>query len=286
MARRAHRVPIRGKLGHDGGMQKEPQVQSATRALAVIEALNRRPVTPLETLHTETRLPKSTLVRLLETLIGAGYVARVSRREGYALTEGVLRLSAGVRQRDVMVDVARPLLEAFTREHKWQVTLATREGDVMLVRCTTRDISPFSREPIFLNRQVPMLRSAIGRAYFAGCSPQEQAVILKLIAAHEPGEIEAAGGAAGIAAMVERVRRDGYATIVWPSGDPWRSFSIPILDRGAADQPLGSVVIFYYGSVLTEAEAVAKYLAPLRGLAAGIAQGLEAARALEEPAAS
>jgi len=280
MARRAHRVPIRGKLGHDRGMQKEPQVQSASRALAVIEALNRRAVTPLETLHHETRLPKSTLVRLLETLIGAGYVARVSRREGYALTEGVLRLSAGVRQRDVMVDVARPLLEAFTREHKWQVTLATREGEVMLVRATTRDISPFAREPIFLNRQVPMLRSAMGRAYVAYAAAEEREVILQLLAAHDPAEIEAAGGPAGVAAMVERVRRDGYATIVWPQGDPWRSFSIPILDRAAPDQPLGSVVIFYYGSVMSEAEAVAKYLAPLRELAADIAQGLEAAGAL------
>jgi IclR family mhp operon transcriptional activator len=249
----------------------------------VIEVLNRRRVTPLEALHADTGLPKSTLVRLLETLIDAGYVARISRREGYALTENVLRLSAGVRHRDLMVDVARPLLEAFTREHKWQVTLATREGDVMLVRATTRDISPFAREPIFLNRQVPMLRSAIGRAYFAWCSRQEQEVILKLIAANEPGEVEAAGGEGAIAATAERVRRDGYATIVWPSGDPWRSFSIPILDRSAGDQPLGSVVIFYYGSVMAEAEAVARYLAPMRDLADAIAQGLEAARALEAP---
>lgn len=260
-------------------------VQSATRALKVIEVLNRRQVTPLEALHADTHLPKSTLVRLLETLISSGYVVRVSRREGYALTENVLRLSAGVRHRDLMVDVARPLLEAFTREHKWQVTLATREADVMLVRATTRDISPFAREPIFLNRHVAMLRSAIGRAYFAACSAQEREVILKLIAAHDPAEIEAAGGAAAIAAMVERVRRDGYATIVWPAGDPWRSFSLPVLDRRIDDQPLGSVVIFYYGSVMSETEAVARHLAPMRALADAIAAGLETARSLEEPAA-
>jgi IclR family mhp operon transcriptional activator len=259
-------------------------VQSATRALKVIEVLNRRRVTPLEALHADTGLPKSTLVRLLETLIAAGYVARVSRREGYALTETVLRLSAGVRHRDLMVDVARPLLEAFTREHKWQVSLATREADVVVIRATTRDISPFAREPIFLNRQVPMLRSAVGRAYFAWCSEQEREVILKLIAAHDPAEIETAGGAGAVAAMVERVRRDGYATIVWPQSDPWRSFSIPVLDRSAPDQPLGSIVIFYYGSVMSEAEAVAKYLDPMRALAEAIAEGLETARALEAPA--
>ena len=159
-------------------MQKDSPVQAATRVLAIIEALNRRRVTPLETLHATTRLPKSTLVRLLETLIEAGYVVRVSRREGYALTENVLRLSAGVRHRDLMVDVARPRLEAFTRAHKWQVSLATREADVMLVRFSTRHISPFAREQTLLNRRVQMLRSALGRAYFASCSPDEQQVVL------------------------------------------------------------------------------------------------------------
>lgn len=263
-------------------MERDNPVQAATRVLTIIEVLNRRRVTPLEALHAATALPKSTLVRLLETLIAAGYVIRVSRREGYALTESVLRLSAGVRHRDLMVDVARPLLEAFTREHKWQVSLATREADVMVVRFTTRHISPFAREQIFLNRRVLMLRSAIGRAYFAYCSPEERRFILKLIAAADPDEIEESGGHDNIAAMVGRVRRDGYATIVWPPGDPTRSFSIPILDRSAPDQPLGSVVMFYYGSVMTEPEAVGKYMAPMRALAEAIAEGVDQARALEE----
>ena len=35
----------------------------------------------------------------------AGYVVRVSRREGYALTENVLRLSAGVRHRDNLLSL-------------------------------------------------------------------------------------------------------------------------------------------------------------------------------------
>src|ERR1700735_3792302 len=96
----------KGALGHSVG-----------RGMNVVETLNLRPVTSLEALHQATRMPKPTLVRLLETLIAAGYVHRVSRREGYAVTEAVLRLSAGVRDRDVLIDVARPLIEAFTREH-------------------------------------------------------------------------------------------------------------------------------------------------------------------------
>src|SRR5512146_1942053 len=148
-----------------GSAAKDAQVHAVTKALAVIEALNRGPVTPLAALHEVTGLPKSSLVRLLETLIEVGYVVRVSRRDGYALTEAVLRLSSGVRHRDVVVDVARPLMIAFTRRLKWQVSLATAESDAMLVRFTTRHISPFSREQNFLNRRVHMIQSALGRAY-------------------------------------------------------------------------------------------------------------------------
>lgn len=262
-------------------MAADANVQSALRALNVIEALNRNRVTSLEVLHGLTGLPKSTLVRLLETLIAAGYVVRVSRRDGYALTDSVLLLSAGVRHRDVLVDVARPALEAFTRKHKWQVSLATGERDCMLVRATTRDISPFAREEVFLNRRVGMLRSAVGRAYFAFCSPEERRTILKLVRTADPAQVADVGGPKAIAALVERVRRDGYAAIVRPPADPTRSLAVPVLEAGVRDRPLGAIVMFYYHSVMSEAQAAGKYLGLLQGLADQIALGLKEARAGE-----
>src|SRR5690348_15217309 len=149
---------------------EDGDVHTVAKALRILEALNQSRVTPLAALHEITGMPKSTLVRLLDTLIHAGYVVRISRRDGYALTESVLRLSSGVRHRDMVVDVARPLMEAFTRQRKWQVSLATAESDAMVVRFTTRHMSPFSREQNFLNRRVHMIQSALGRAFFAYCS--------------------------------------------------------------------------------------------------------------------
>jgi IclR family mhp operon transcriptional activator len=267
-------------------MAADATVQSALRALAVIEALNQHRVTSLEVLHGLTGLPKSTLVRLLETLIAAGYVVRVSRRDGYALTDSVLLLSAGVRHRDVLVDIARPALEAFTRKHQWQVSLATSERDSMLVRATTRDISPFAREEVFLNRRVGMLRSAIGQAYFAFCSAEERRTILKLVRTAYPEQVAGIGGPKSIAAMVEKVRRDGYAAIVRPPADATRSMAVPVLEAGVPDRPLGAIVMFYYHSVMSEAEAARKYLGLLNGLAAQIAQGMEEARRSEAVSAS
>lgn len=252
-------------------------VQSLTRGLAIIEALNRGRVSSLATLHAVTGLPKSSLVRLLETLIEAGYVVRISRREGYALTDAVLRLSSGVRHRDLVVDVARPLMEAFTRRYKWQVSLATSETDSMLIRFSTRHISPFAREENFLNRRVGMLQSALGRAYFAWCSDDEREFVLNALRA--AGDMLALPERrADLDALLARVRADGYATTERPRSNPTRSFAVPVMEPGE-DGPLGALALFYYRSTMTEAQATRRYLPLLQALAEEISAGLEQARA-------
>ena len=96
-------------------MDRGDTVQSVQRALRVIERLSRQPVVSLARLHSSTGLPKATLSRLLGTLIAEGYVRRVSHAEGYALTSKVLHLSAAIRQSDRLVELALPLMEAFTQ---------------------------------------------------------------------------------------------------------------------------------------------------------------------------
>jgi IclR family mhp operon transcriptional activator len=258
-------------------------VQSLDRGLAVIEAMNRSRVSSLSALHALTGLPKSSLVRLLETLIEAGYVVRVSRREGYALTDAVMRLSSGVRHRDLVVDVARPLMEAFTRRHKWQVSLATSETDSMLIRFSTRHISPFSREQNFVNRRVGMLQSAVGRAYFAWCSEDEREFVLNALRA--AGDALARPEcAAELEARLARVRSDGYATTERPRSDTTRSFAVPVMEPGQ-DGPLGALALFYYRSTMTEAQAIRRYLPLMSSLAVEISAGLELARTQAEAGA-
>jgi IclR family mhp operon transcriptional activator len=255
-------------------MKRADAVQSAMRALQIIEALNGRRVTSLEMLHALTHLPKSTLVRLLETLIEAGYATRVSRRDGYALTERVLRLSAGVRTRDLLVDVARPILEAFTRQHRWQISLSTSESGSMLVRFSTRQISPFAREEIFLNRRIAMLQSAVGQAYFAACARDEKEFILKLLQATDPTQLDAMGGPRRLAALMGQVRREGYASRVLPESEPTCGLAVPILTPGVAERPLGALVMTYYRAAMTERTAIDKYLDVLNDIAERIAREL------------
>ena len=260
-------------MGLTGRMAQVDVVNSVVRALSVVETLNHQPVTSLEALHQATGMPKPTLVRLLETLISAGYVHKVSRREGYAVTEGVLRLASGVRDRDVLVDVARPLLTGFTREHKWQVSLGTREEGEMLIRASTRNISPFSREQPFLNRRCSILGSVVGRAYFAWCAPAEREVIVELVRAQDTADGELAR-TTNTEALASAIRERGYAPDRIGRPGPHRSIGVPVLREAGSEEVLGSIVMFFYLSVMSERQAAERYLGALNALAGEIAAGV------------
>ena len=60
---------------------KSDTVESAARTLLLLEELNRHRVTSIDRLHKATRLPKSTVVRLMKSLCALGYAAN-DRRQG------------------------------------------------------------------------------------------------------------------------------------------------------------------------------------------------------------
>ena len=254
-------------------MNRESDVQSIVRVLSVLEVLNQRSVTSIAVMHQVTGIPKPTLVRLLGTLVGAGYVFHVSRRGGYALTERVLRLSAGFHYHDAIVDSARPLLEDFTRRHKWMVSLSTPDTDAMLVRFNTQHISPFAPDTRFLNKRVGMLVSAVGRAYLAYCSDLERETILRFLQA-STAEIDAcAGDLDCVATVIERVRQKRYATIRRPRENHVRSIAIPVLSAESGGA-VASMALFYFSLAMTEPQAAHRFLDELYEIAGKVASGL------------
>src|SRR5512138_1410532 len=60
----------------DDNRSSYPPVESVRRALEVLRTLNRLRIGTVSKLHAETGLPKPTVVRMLDTLIADGYVAR------------------------------------------------------------------------------------------------------------------------------------------------------------------------------------------------------------------
>ncbi|MBS0275441.1 MAG: DNA-binding transcriptional regulator [Proteobacteria bacterium] len=239
-----------------------PAVEPVLRTLHILEALNRRHApASLAQLCDATDLPKPTVSRLLQTLEEGGYVTRLPRRLGYALRERTLRLSSGFRYSDVVVEAARPFLSALTAELKWPVGLATLDRDAMRVRFSTGRESPFAIDENFVNRRVPMLLSALGRAYLAFCSADEREKILDLLRASPRETDRMARDPRAVARLIQSARRAGFASAAEYPSAPAHGVAVPVLLGGTA---IAAITLRYLGRRLPEREAAQRYLAPLQ----------------------
>ncbi|HEY4344179.1 MAG TPA: DNA-binding transcriptional regulator [Parvibaculum sp.] len=251
--------------------EKAAEIQPILRALQVLEALNQQAQMPLGLLHETTQLPKPTLVRLLDTLIAGGYVRRVSRRAGYSLGERVLRLSGGFRHADKAVEAARPFIYALTAQHKWPVGVATLDGDAMIVRLSTRAESPFTADQDYLGQRLPMLVSALGRAYLAFCPDVEREAILRMLRASKARSNALARDGRAVEQLVAGIRKRGYATTAHLRGEPLTGLAVPVME---GKQVVVAITMRYFGSAMTEDEAARRYLTSMQDAAKAIAVGL------------
>ncbi|MES1991020.1 MAG: DNA-binding transcriptional regulator [Pseudomonadota bacterium] len=251
--------------------EKPAEIQPVVRALHLLEVMNLRTVSTLSVLHDETGLPKPTLVRLLDTLIAAGYVHRISRSAGYEVTERVLLLAGGFRHADRIVEASRPFLSALTARYKWPMGIATPDGDRMLVRMSTRAESPFATDRDYLGRRVAMLLSAMGRAYFAHCDDADRETLLALMRPSRARRNAMAKDERAVARMVAQIRKKGYAISAPAPGEPLVGFAVPVIEK---ERPVAAITLRFYGSVMGEAEAARRFLQPMQEAAAAIAAGL------------
>lgn len=259
------------RLSGDDQVRRAGPVQPVLRGLQLLEALNRSPVSSVADLAAVTGLPKATIVRLLDTLIAGGYAQRLAKRRGYALAERVLRLAGGFRDEDEIVEAARPHLSALTAQHKWPLLLATLDNDAMRVRASTRRESPFATDPDSINRRVPMLVSALGRAYLAFCSDAERDTILTLLKASSRPANRLAHDPRHVAELIRSIRRRGYASAAFVPGERATGLAVPIM-RGS--QVLAAMSLRYFGAATTEAEAARRYLTALQQAARAIADAV------------
>lgn len=113
-------------------MVRSANIQSVERAFAVIRAIGRNgQAVPLALIATETGLPKSTVSRLLGTLVGIGAVERVA--DGLYSMGGELRgmVRPAVGPTD-LIGVAAPYLRELVEELGEDVGLAIPAGDSLI----------------------------------------------------------------------------------------------------------------------------------------------------------
>jgi IclR family transcriptional regulator, mhp operon transcriptional activator len=258
-------MPQNGKKARDGS------VRSLERGLAVLAAMNRRKLPSVVELARDTRLPRPTVYRLLETLSRAGFVTRTSPHDRYCLARGVRTLSDGFVEDDWIADIAAPLMMEFTRELVWPVALMTFEERRMLVRETTHEASTLSIDHGMVGRSLPMLRTAAGRCYLAFCPAKERRAILEMLFRSKAPEDRWAREPQRLTKILDAIEAKGYAVQDREINPKTAGIAVPIR-LGA--RLLGCMSSIWISSAMTIEKAEAKLYPPLAGTAARIASAI------------
>jgi len=252
-----------------------PLVKSVSRALDVLLALNKLRIASVTAIHEETGFPKSTIVRMLETLRAEGYVARDNLCGGYRVTARVQKLNAGYEGISRLIEVARPLAIELTQRLKWPIGIGVIDGDAIAIRFWTGTISPWSHTNTVLGLRPNLLTAAMGRAYLAFCSHDERDRHLRELRA-DPARGFGADEERKFRALLEQVRRDGYATRD-PRTKPFRTTTLAVpIREGEVVHALVSISIFT--SAVPRDKVVAEIVTPLQQTTARIEQALSASR--------
>jgi IclR family mhp operon transcriptional activator len=212
-------------------------VKSVEKAFVVLELLNRQPITRLRDLAEGTGLPRSTLVRALETLIQLGYVRQVDRLSGYVVTDKVLSLSAGHHGLPAALEKLAARADALTHEWLWPASIATLDGDAMVVRYSTIPASPLAHIHSTINRRLSLARRAHGRAYLAFCPEEERDYLLGVIAGLPSTAPDFSRPA--LESLLEGIRSTGFARRAPELGPQTSTLAVPVWAQGRLVATLG-----------------------------------------------
>ena len=189
------------------------EVRGLSRGLSVLKALNQCAggIASTTELARACGIDRTTTKRLLETLRGEGFVRQGERDGQYQLTFEVRRLSEGFADEAWVAQVATPMMQASVRELVWPCDLATAEAGFMVVRESTHRWSVLSQHRAMIGEKLPLLVTAVGRAYLSASDDAQCEALLELLRRRDDRWGELARDRRYVRRVIADTRRRGYA---------------------------------------------------------------------------
>lgn len=155
-------------------MAEKNGVQSVERIFALIEQLAAHPAgASLQSLAQGTDLAKSTVHRLLGSLVGLGYVVQDEATGRYRLTLKMFELSSGIVNSMDIMDVAKAHLERLAQRTGEAVHLVIRDGrDIVYIYKTENGPMRMSSR---VGLRSPLYCTGVGKAILATLPAEEVA---------------------------------------------------------------------------------------------------------------
>ncbi|MBB1633699.1 helix-turn-helix domain-containing protein [Cupriavidus sp. UME77] len=252
----------------DAGLEKPEvkEVRGLTRGIMLLKALNHMPggMASTSELARACGIHRSTARRLLETLRSQGVVDLTEREGQYKVSREARLLSDGCGEEDWVIRVAGPALREAASKMVWPINLATPEGGSMVIRESTRRFSPLSHQHALLGEKLPILLSAMGRAYLAACDEDALQALLS--------DLEKRSASLGIGdeelhtvhEVIAETKARGYAVSTETGGARFSSVGVPVL---SGKRLLGALSLVFTKGSQSQALIEEKYVVRLKELA-------------------
>lgn len=254
--------------------------RSLDRGLTILHALAIHGASSLQDLHARTALPKSTIRRILGTLVRRKVVRRSLNDQLYRsnISLPVQSNSRVVPTDGVLVDSAVSHMIELTRAIGWSCDLHVFERTRSRVIESTRPLSPFYQYDRQIDLEVPVFASAAGLSVLATWSEEEVLSLVDEIGEHPRWGMSAHGlRRRELLNLLRRVRRSGYAVRsaqfrgVLLFADRLHAMARPVCRRNAA---VGALVLLWPKGLLSPEEFAARHLRRLTQAADAITADL------------
>jgi IclR family mhp operon transcriptional activator len=260
--RQAGRCRTNSRRGHsDPGQTSYPPVESVRRALEILRVVNRLRIASVTEIHADTRLPKPTIVRMLETLMVNGYVERDNMFGGYRVTCRTRELNAGYDGISMVIEGSRALAIELTQLIKWPIGIGTLDGDAIAIQFWTGSISPWAHTSTVLGLRPSLLTSAMGRVYVAFCPEDERERLIETMRVNLGAEF-GPKKESEYRQLLVRLRAEGYA-VRDPRTEPKQTTTLA-MPLCLGSRVLAAISISFYRSAIPLQDVATRIIEPLR----------------------
>jgi IclR family transcriptional regulator, pca regulon regulatory protein len=191
------------------GTNSKIMSNSLMRGLLVLECFSpEKPRWSLAELAPTLGMPRSSLFRIVKTLLEMGFLRYDDRSKRYSLGTRVLSLGFSVLQGMELRELARPHIESLSNAFDKTVNLAVLDKFEM-VYIERVKVPGYRDFNMGIGSRVPVWNTAIGCSVLAYLPEAKLVeVVEKLRQVHD---FEASGGEERLAAHLRQVRQDGFA---------------------------------------------------------------------------
>jgi IclR family mhp operon transcriptional activator len=263
-------------------MQDQQEVKSVKKVLRALMFLNSNGESTVSEVARGIGVPRPTAYRLMQTLSSEGYLKKQPHSDVYRMTSLVQRLSSGFSDRDMIIEVATPLIKRAGAEIRWPLALATPRGENMVVRITTDYDTSLAIDRYMIGFTTPMRHSPTGLCYLAYCDEEIRDSLI------------ASGGSSGLSTehyaydgphldyYLQQIRQRGYCHICYKEY-PEGGLAVPLVVGGNV---IGGIIMRYMKSIVKSDQLETKYLGELQQLVEDISAAYDSyvnRRTLEAP---